>query len=355
MILAINIGSTSVKLALDRGGTQPINAALPLGLDNTRELYNRDRFGLLVERLKKVVRKFLSENGADPAAIKLIISRGGLQKPGPAAIFLINEAMCSDLSKGCYGHHPSSLGPTLAFSLAQEYEISAYAIDPPSTDEFATIARFSGIPELQRKSAFHALSHKAAGRKAASVLGRSYEECNLIVAHLGGGITIGAHLKGQVVDCTHGLTEGPFTPERAGSLPVLDTCSLFLEQNLEEDEIRQMLVGKGGLMAYLGTKSVIEVEERINRDDRQAEMVFEAMLYQVAKDIGAMASVLKGICDGVVLTGALTRSQKLLDILQPGIAYIGRIFIFPEDIEMDALLEGGRDILANRRPIIQYQ
>jgi len=354
MILAINIGSTSIKLALDRGGDEPASASLPLEMHDNHELYQQDSFNLLAERIKIPICSFMSRNRADPKKLKLIISRGGLQKPGPAGIFLINRAMCSDLSNGRYGHHPSSLGPVLAFLLAEEYQISAYAIDPPSTDEFAAVARFSGIPELQRKSAFHALSHKAAGRKAASILKRSYEKCNLIVAHLGGGITIGAHIKGQVVDCTHGLSEGPFTPERTGSLPVLDACSLFLEKNLGEDEIRQMLVGKGGLMAYLGTKNTIEVEEKINRGDRRAEMVFEAMLYQVAKDIGAMASVLKGICDGVVLTGALTRSQRLLDILQPGIAYIGRIFVFPEDIEMDALLEGGREILARRRSIIQY-
>ena len=167
-ILAINIGSTTIKLALDKDDGKPLNTTLPLGLHDNRELYNQDGFNLLVEHLKIAICKFLTQNDADLKKLALIISRGGLQKPGAAGIFLVNEAMCHDLSAGHYGHHPSSLGPVLAFSMAREGQISAYAIDPPSTDEFAPVARFSGIPELQRRSAFHALSHKAAGRKAAS-------------------------------------------------------------------------------------------------------------------------------------------------------------------------------------------
>ena len=355
MILAINIGSTTVKLALDKGAGEKLNTTLPLGLHDNRELYNQDGFDLLIERLKIPIRKFLTQNDADLKKLELIISRGGLQKPGVAGIFLVNEAMCSDLSGGCYGHHPSSLGPILAFSMAREGQISAYAIDPPSTDEFAPVAHFSGIPELQRRSAFHALSHKAAGRRAASALGRSYEECNLIVAHLGGGITIGAHFKGRVIDCTNGLSEGPFTPERAGTLPLLEACSLFLERHKGIDEIKQLLVGNGGLMAYLGTKNGLEVEEKIDHGDQLAAEVFEAMTYQIAKDIGAMATVLNGNCDAVVLTGALARSQLLLDMLEPRIDFLGRILVFSEDVEMRALFESAKDILTNRRPIIEYQ
>ncbi len=355
MILAINIGSTTIKLALDKGAGKPLSATLPLGLDDNRELYNRDGFNLLIKRLKIPIHKFLRQNDADLKKIALIISRGGLQKPGAAGIFRINEALCRDLTTGCYGYHPSSLGPVLAFSMAREGQISAYTIDPPSTDEFASVARFSGIPEIQRQSAFHALSHKAAGRRAAAVLEQSYEECNLVVAHLGGGITIGAHFEGRVIDCTHGLSEGPFTPERAGTLPLLEACSLFSESSMEIDEIKQRLVGKGGLMAYLGTKNGLEVEEKIKHGDHLAAAVFEAMTYQIAKDIGAMATVLNGHCNAIVLTGALTKSQRLLDLLHPKIDFLGRVLVFPEDEETQALFESARDILANRRPIIDYQ
>ena len=354
MILAINIGSTTIKLALDKGTAEPLGTTLPLGLNDNRELYDQAGFRLLVEGLKTAVHKFLSRHGAGPEKLDLIISRGGLQKPGAAGIFRVNEAMCDDLASGRYGRHPSSLGPVLAFSLARESQACAYAIDPPSTDEFAPVARFSGIPEIQRRSAFHALSHKAAGRKAASALGKSYEECNLIVAHLGGGITIGAHCAGRVIDCTNGLSEGPFTPERAGSLPLLEACSLFSERKLEVDEIKQLLVGKSGLVAYLGTKNGLEVEEKIKHGDPLATAVFTAMTYQIAKDIGAMATVLKGACDAVVLTGALTRSQRLLALLEPRIAFLGTILVFPEDEEVQALFASARDILANRRPIIEY-
>jgi len=355
MILAINIGSTTIKLALDKGAGEDFSTTLPLGLHDNRELYSQDGFNLLVERLKITIREFLFKNDADLEKLDLIISRGGLQKPGPAGIFRVNEAMCRDLSTSSFGHHPSSLGPVLAFSMAREGQISAYAIDPPSTDEFAPVARFSGIPELQRHSAFHTLSHKAAGRRAASALGKSYEECNLIIAHLGGGITIGAHFRGRVIDCTHGLSEGPFTPERAGTLPLLEACSIFSERHMEVDEIKQWLVGKGGLMAYLDTKNGLEVEDKIKHGDQLAAAVFEAMIYQIAKDIGAMATVLKGACDAVVLTGALTKSQRLLDLLEPRIAFLGRVLVFPKDEEMQALFESARDILANRRSIIEYQ
>ncbi|MEA3332652.1 MAG: butyrate kinase [Pseudomonadota bacterium] len=355
MILAINIGSTTIKLALDKSDGEVLSTTLALGLDDNRELYNQKGFNLLVERLKIQIHKFLTQNDAGLEKLDLIISRGGLQKPGAAGIFRVNEAMCRDLSAGSYGHHPSSLGPVLAFSMAREGQISAYAIDPPSTDEFAPVARFSGIPEIQRRSAFHALSHKAAGRMAAAILGRTYKECNFIVAHLGGGITIGAHFKGQVIDCTNGLSEGPFTPERAGTLPLLEACSLFSDRHLEIDEIKQWLVGKGGLMAYLGTKNGLEVEEKIKHGDQPTAATFEAMIYQIAKDIGAMATVLKGTCDAVVLTGALTKSQRLLDMLEPRIAFLGRILVFPEDEEMQALFESAGDIINNRRPIIEYQ
>ncbi len=355
MILALNIGSTSIKLALDKGDGKLLSATHSLGADDSHLLYSQDGFNLLVDHLKRVIRKFLSQNKDHRKKLKLIITRGGLQKPAPAGIFLVNKAMCKDLSEGCYGRHPSSLGPVAAFSLAEENHVSAYAIDPPSTDEFAMVARFSGIPELPRQSAFHALSHKAAGRKAAATLGQNYSECNFIVAHLGGGITVGAHLKGRVVDCTHGLNEGPFTPERAGTLPLLDACSFFSKHHMEIDEIKQLLVGRAGLMAYLGTKNCLEVEKKINHGNQIATEIFTAMIYQIAKDIGAMATVLKGNCDAVVLTGSLTRSQRLLDLLQPRITFLGPVLVFPEDEEMWALLKSGKDIITNSQPIIHYQ
>ncbi|HDS15257.1 MAG TPA: butyrate kinase [Proteobacteria bacterium] len=355
MILAINVGSTTLKLVLDKmDGASPKASTLPLEIHDHRELYSDEGFSRLAKRLQERIGRFLRQHHAGPEKLRLVVARGGLQKPGPAAVFQINEAMCEDLSSGRYGRHPSSLGPLLAFTLARDNQIAAYTMDPPSTDEFAPPARFSGLPEIKRRCAFHALSHKAAGRRAATILEKDYEACSLVVAHMGGGITIGAHLNGRVVDCTNGLSEGPFTPERTGSLPTLELCALVAERQLNFDAIKQMLVGNGGLKAYLGTNNGLEIEARIKQGDQPAREVFEALSYQIAKEVGAMATVLQGACDAVVLTGGLAKSQFLLDNLRPRISFLGRILVFPEDEEMRSLCERGREILAQRLPITSY-
>ena len=199
----------------------------------------------------------------------------------------------------------------MALGLARQYGMPAVVIDPPSTDEFQPLARVSGLPEIERKSAFHALNQKAAARKAAGQMNKRYEDVNFVVAHLGGGITIGAHEKGIVIDCTHGLNEGPFTPERAGALPTQDLLDLAQSGRVSPKDLSKKLVGQGGLAAYLGTSNAVEVEEAVKKGDAKAERIYQAMAYQIAKDIGAMAAVLGGKVDGVVLTGGLAHSDML--------------------------------------------
>ena len=306
-ILVINIGSTSDKVAVYRDETPLFSATI----DYAPSQLPPDLEDQLPQR-QRGVEGLLSRRGVSPREIDLVVSRGGLARPLPAGIYRINAAMCRDLLSGRYGKHPSSLGPVIAFDFSRRYGIEALVVDPPSTDEFHPLARISGLPEIERRSAFHALSQKSAARRAAKEMGRAYEELNLVVAHLGGGITVGAHLRGQVVDATHGLGEGPFTPERAGSLPTTELLELAFSGRYTREELGRKLVGQGGLMAYLGTNDARTVEERIDQGDERARLIYQALAYQVAKEIGALATVLRGKVDAVGSTGRLAHSQRLV-------------------------------------------
>jgi butyrate kinase len=343
LILVLNVGSTSTKVALYGGSEQlcqeelPFLQSLPLA-----EQFSPRRSQLL---------DFLTLKEIKASQLSIIVSRGGLMKPLPAGTYSINAQMCSDLKAGRYGVHPSGLGPVIALEIASPLGIPAVTVDPPSTDEFHELARISGLPGVERKSAFHALSQKAAARKAAKEKSMRYEDCNFVVAHLGGGITVGAHLQGRVVDCSHGLSEGPFTPERAGALPTL----ALLEQSagIEVQELKRRLVGEGGLSAYLGTKDAREIEKRINAGDKEAKLLFSAMAYQVAREIGAMAAVLGGKLDGIVLTGGLSRSAMLVEWIKERVFFLADIYIFSEN-EMEALAQGALRVLTGEDEPVLY-
>lgn len=345
LLLILNMGSTSTKVAVFQGREARFQEELPF----SQSLPMGEQLPLRRDQ----VMAFLEEKGVDLDDLEMIVSRGGLTKPLPAGIYAINEAMCSDLLAGKYGVHPSGLGPAITRELAEKVNVPAVTLDPPSTDEFHELARFSGLPDIERKSAFHALSQKAAARKAAEEVGLDYEQASFVVAHLGGGITVGAHLEGNVVDCSHGLHEGPFTPERAGGLPTLPLVELILS-GMEKTELQNKLVGNGGLSGYLETKDVREIEKRIGEGDRQAELALAAMVYQVAKEIGSMAAVLKGNIDAVVLTGGLTRSDSLIGWLKERISFIAPVHIVAEN-EMLALAEGGLRALSGTEQIREYQ
>lgn len=344
LILVLNVGSTSTKVALYSGSE-------PKYQDELSFLQPLSLAEQLIPRRKQVL-DFLASKEIKASQLSIIVSRGGLMKPLPAGIYSINGQMCTDLTTGQYGEHPSALGPVIALEIAGPFGIPAVIVDPPSTDEFHELARISGLPGLERKSGFHALSQKAAARKAAKEKGMRYEDCSFVVAHLGGGITVGAHLRGRVVDCSHGMNEGPFTPERAGSLPTLELLEQFA--GIEMQELKHRLVGEGGLMAYLGTKDAREVERRINAGDEEARLLFAAMAYQVAKEIGAMAAVLSGKPDGIVLTGGLSRSVMLVEWIKERVSFLAQVYIFPEN-EMQALAEGALRVLTGEDVPVIYQ
>jgi butyrate kinase len=349
-ILAINVGSTSTKVAFYRDSERLVQESLTYSaadLAGFKDL--RDQLPLREAGL----RSFIAKNGIDMNKVDLVISRGGLGRPAPAGAYAIDAAMCEDLVEGRYGKHPSALGPAMAMGLARQYGVPAVVIDPPSTDEFAPLARVSGLPEIERKSAFHALNQKAAARRAAAKLEKRYEEVNVVVAHLGGGITVGAHSRGQVIDCTHGLTEGPFSPERAGALPTQDL--LDLSGRVNPKDLSKKLVGQGGLAAYLGTNDAVKVEAAVKEGDAKAEVIYRAMAYQIAKDIGAMAAVLSGDVDGVVLTGGLAHSGMLTGWVERRVQFIAPVFIFPGEDEMEAMAEGSLRILRGEETPREYQ
>jgi len=347
--LILNVGSTSTKAALFTGKEQ---RAVETIRYNDKELAP---FTTLAEQLPlraKGLREFVEKNGVDLGEIDMIVSRGGLGKPAEAGAYAIDEEMCRDLLDGRYGKHPSALGPAMAMEISRQYGMPAIIVDPPSTDEFQPLARLSGIPEIERKSAFHALNQKAAARRCAADIGRKYGESNFVVAHLGGGITVGAHRKGRVIDCTHGLSEGPFTPERAGSLPTADLIALA--EKIDKKELQGRLVGRGGLSAYLGTTDARQVEEMVRSGDEKAKLVYEAMAYQIGKDIGAMAAVLQGRVDGIILTGGLAHSTLLTGAVKKYVESLSAVFIYPGEDEMTALAEGGLRAITKQEETKKY-
>lgn len=348
-LLVLNVGSTSTKAAYFDGRGIAVEKSLPL--DGSSLAACKTLADQLPLRRRDLL-LFLEENGIDLKEIDLFISRGGLGKPGLAGAYRITDRMTDDLMSGRYGLHPSAIGPALALSLGREYGKEAFVVDPPSTDEFEPMARISGLPEIERKSAFHALNQKAAARKVSKELGKRYEEMNFVVAHLGGGITVGAHRKGKVIDCTHGLAEGPFTPERAGGLPSTDLVELA--GKTERGKLLRRMVGEGGLAAYLGTKDALAVESRIAGGDGKALIIYEALAYQTAKDIGAMATVLLGRLDGIILTGGLARSEMLTRWIRDRVSFLAPVHLSPGEDEMKALAEGGLRIWKGEEPLLEY-
>jgi butyrate kinase len=350
-ILILNLGSTTTKVAFFESHHLKAQEIIA---------HDPQQIGLLIHYMEQLpLRKqeivgFLEKHGIVLGDVHMIVSRGGLTAPINSGVYLIDERMCDDLRSGKYGQHPTNLGPLIAYDLANQTDIRAVIVDSPSTDEYEPLARISGIPEIQRKSAFHTLNQKAAARRAADEIGISYEACNMIVAHLGGGITIGAHRKGRVIDSTIGLGEGPMTPERAGTLPTVDLLRLIESGRFNLPELRKRLTSQGGVIAYLGTNDVSRVEAKIQEDDENAKLILQAMAYQIAKDIGAMSTVLHGHVDAIVLTGGLANSYRLVAWISERIRFIAPVKVYPGENEMYALAQGALRVLSGPESVKQY-
>lgn len=337
-ILVINPGSTSTKIGVFDEETCIFEKTIRHTLDEIREF---DRVIDQYDYRKKIILDSLHYEGINISKLSAVCGRGGLLKPIEGGTYEVNEPMLTDLKLGLNGEHASNLGGIIAHEIANGLNIPAYIVDPVVVDELEELARYSGVPDIPRKSIFHALNQKAVARKAAADINEKYENMNLIVTHMGGGITVGAHKKGKVIDVNNGLHgDGPFSPERAGTIPAGDLVSLCFSGQYYLEEVMKKLVGKGGLMAYLGTNDAVEVEKRIAAGDKLAKKTYEAMAYQIAKEIGSMGAVLSGKVDLIVLTGGLAYGKTFVEMITEHINWIADTVIYPGEDELQALNKG---------------
>lgn len=339
-ILAINPGSTSTKISVFENHEDIFTINIK---HTTEEICS---FAKVIDQYdfrKKIILKELETAGIKLSSTDLVVGRGGLLKPIPGGVYKINDAMIRDLKDETSRAHPSNLGAILAFEISKEIGSSAgsYIVDPVIVDELEPLARFSGMPEVPRISIFHALNQKAVARRFAREHNVKYEDLNLIIVHMGGGITVGAHRKGRVIDVNNGLDgEGPFSPERSGGVPVGDLVNLCFSGKYTLEEVKKKITGQGGLVAYLGTNSAYEVGKKVRAGDNNAETVYRAMAYQISKEIGAIAVVLEGKIDGIILTGGVAYDDLFCKWIEEKVGFLGKVIIYPGEDEMKALEEG---------------
>ena len=352
-ILAINPGSTSTKIAVFASAKIVFFKNIK---HSVNELKNFMKISDQYEYRKSIVYEELKKAEIEFNEINAVVGRGGLLKPIPSGVYEVNDKMKKDLLECARGQHASNLGGLIADCIAQELpNAKAYIADPVVVDELDDLARISGHPEFERISIFHALNHKAVARFHAKCISKKYEDLNLIVVHLGGGITVGAHLKGRVIDVNQGLDgDGPFSPERSGTLPVGDLVELCFSGKYTKEKIRRMIVGEGGFAAYFGTSDALEVEELVNKGDKKALLIFEAMAYQVSKEIGAMSTVLKGDVDGILITGGLAYDKWFIELIIDRVVHIAPISIYPGEDEMKALALNGIMVLKGEIEVKKY-
>lgn len=295
---------------------------------------------------KTAILESLDQEGLNLSHLDAVVGRGGLLKPIEGGTYPVNQEMLEDLKAGLAGIHPSNLGGVLAYEIGTQLNIPSFIVDPVVVDELDPISRISGSPLIERKSIFHALNHKAVGRRVAQDLGKPYESLNLIVTHIGGGITVGVHHRGRVIDVNNGLHgEGPFSSERTGNLPVGDLIDLCFSGKFTREEMLGKVIGEGGLIGYLGTKDPERIERRIHNGDQTAALIYDAMSYQIAKEIGAASTVVNGKVDGIVLTGDYTYGDAFIQSIVDRVAWISDVFIIPGEDELQALVEGTLRVL----------
>ncbi len=351
-ILVINPGSTSTKLSIFENGKQIISEKIS---HSKEELSNFKKISDQFDFRKKIIEDFLKKHGFSISDFDAIGARGGNTHPLESGVYRVNQKMVEDLLSLKYGAHASNLGAPLAFSIASEVGIPAFIVDPVIVDEMQPIAKLTGLKGIMRKAKDHPLNQKAAARIVAEKLGKTYENANFIVAHLGGGISVASHKKGRMIDENNALNgDGPFSPERSGDIPNISLVELCFSGKYTKEEIKKMLAGRGGLVSHLGTNSLIDVLEMIKNGDEYAKLVFDAMIYQIAKEIGKHAAVLKGNVDAIILTGGLARSNELTEGIKEYVSFIAPVFIVPGEHEMEAIERGVRLALLGKEKIKEY-
>lgn len=338
LILVINPGSTSTKVAIFEDDVKKVQETL------RHDVEELEKFNDLMEQedfRKEAILKFVESNGYKLEDFDAIACRGGILPPLESGTYIVNEEMVDYLKNKTRVKHASNLAAVIGYSLSGG-KIPVYITDPVSVDEMIDEARLSGIPEIERLSLAHALNIKAVAREVANQLGKRYEELNMVVAHLGGGISVTAHEKGRMIDVNNANDEGPFSPERTGELPVGDVAKLCFSGKYTKEELKKMFIGKGGVVAYLGTNDVKKVMEEGTEEEK---FIIDAMVYQIAKEIGGMCAVLKGKVDAIVITGGIANNVEVVEKIKSYVFKFAPVFSVPGEFEMEALAKGALRVL----------
>lgn len=347
-ILVINPGTTSTKIAIYDGDREVHRETVRHDADT---LHSFGSVARQIDYRYDVIYRNIPDEFRDGWAA--VVGRGGLLRPGEGGTYEVNETMLEDVRNAHYGEHASNLGSMLAHRFAQEFGVPAFVVDPVTTDEFGPVPRISGVPGIERKCRAHALNIKATARRTAEQIGKPFDETRFVVAHLGGGISVAALNGGRIADVNDGLLGmGPFSPERAGALPLQGVMDFVRDRGY--DETKRIFSRESGFVGYFGTSSLEEVEQRIEDGDEEAKLVYDAMVYQIAKEIGAMTAALGGRVDGIVLTGGLVNSDRLRKDLIAFIGAFGDVHVHAGEEEMMALAEGALRVIRGREAAKEY-
>lgn len=352
-ILAINPGSTSTKIAVFEDDKQVFITTIRHQADEIAQ------YDTIVEQFpfrKELILSELKKANIDTASLNAIVGRGGLLRPIESGVYEVNERMKKDLNDPACLQHASNLGALLADSIASSIPgARAFIADPVVVDELQDVARVTGLPQCPHISIFHALNQKAIARTYAKSIGRKYDDLNLVIAHLGGGVSVGAHRNGKVVDVNNALDgDGPFSPERAGTLPTGALVEMCFSGKYTQGEIKKLLVGKGGLVAHMGYNDAYKLELAAKDGDKKAMLIQDAMAYGVAKAIGAMATVLHGKVDAILITGGMAHGKELVDYISQMVQFIAPVKVYPGEDEMAALASNARMALNGELKILTY-
>ena len=341
--LIINPGSTSTKIGVFEDETLLFEETLR---HSTEEIA---QYASIVDQKdfrKDIIVNLLKEKDFDIKSLGMVVGRGGMLKPIPGGTYAVTDDLLEDLKIGKQGQHASNLGGILAREIADEIGVPSFIVDPVVVDELCDIARYSGVPELPRTSVFHALNQKAVAKRYAKETGKNYEDLNLIVVHMGGGVSVGAHLKGQVVDVFNALDgDGAFSPERAGGVPSGALIKMCFSGQYTEKEVYKKFVGNGGFNAYLGTNDMRDVEKMVNDGDEKAKEIRDAFIFQMVKNMGSMACVLKGKVDQIIMTGGIAYDKGVVAGIKEATEWIAPVTVYPGEDELLALVQGGLRVM----------
>ena len=350
-ILVLNLGSTSTKMAIYKN--------LEKVCEETLRHHKEETMKPLPEQIDfrlQAVSGFIESQNFEPSSIDIVSARGGVLKPIKGGTYNINAKMVSDLKERKYGSHASSLSALIADKYRKTYGAQAVITDPVVVDELIDEVRLTGLKEIERKSVFHALNQKAVARKYANDIGENYEDINVIVCHMGGGITVGAHRNGRVIDVNDGLSgEGPLSPSRTGSLPNAQLAKYIIDNRMSYEEVFEMLTQQGGFISLADTQNAIELEQRAADGDREAILIFEALDVQISKETASRAAVLKGRVDRIIFTGGLAYSDYLIDLIRPYVSFISELTVYPGEEEMRALAEGALRVISGAECMKTYE